>query len=488
MKNKLLFIICILFVSINTGCEKILDHQPDDRTELNSQEKVSELLANAYPKGSYITMAESMSDLAGDKGNNGKTFVNQFAWMFKDQLDPSDTDSPPFYWNACYNAIAAANYALEALSKLEETSATRADRGEALVARAYSHFMLVTFFAKSYDPQTASTDLGIPYVIDPQKVVEGSYSRGTVKSVYDNIEKDLLEGISLISDQKYTVPKYHFNTKAAYAFATRFYLFKQEYQKVIEFANKVYTTEAIGNNLRAWNTVYSGFGYYELEAIYTNSTEPANLLLQEAKTSWGRNYAGYTYALSESVLQKVFLSNSNPARKTFAQANKIFGGTELVYNLPKFREHFVKPSISANFGDAYNMIPLFTTEEVLFNRAEAHASLGNNAACIADLDVYLSKRLVSYSAVNDKFSEQKATAFFTGKTSSQALIESILNFKKIEYIHEGMRWFDILRHKIAFEHISADGKINISISADDNRKVLQIPENAIAIGLEANPR
>ena len=33
-----------------------------------------------------------------------------------------------------------------------------AHRGEALVARAYAHFMLVTFFAKAYDPATAASD------------------------------------------------------------------------------------------------------------------------------------------------------------------------------------------------------------------------------------------------------------------------------------------------------------------------------------------
>ncbi|XLL74012.1 RagB/SusD family nutrient uptake outer membrane protein, partial [Myroides odoratimimus] len=37
-------------------------------------------------------------------------------------------------------------------------------RAEALLARAYNHFMLVNLWAKHYNPATAESDLGIPYV------------------------------------------------------------------------------------------------------------------------------------------------------------------------------------------------------------------------------------------------------------------------------------------------------------------------------------
>jgi hypothetical protein len=489
MKTKHIYIysLCSLFF-MSTGCKKFLEHQPDDRTELNNDIKVNELLANAYPKANYITFAESMSDMAGDKGTFREEVPNFHAWIFRDQVDPQKEDTPPFYWNACYKAIAAANYALEAIDKAGSSGNYRAARGEALVARAYAHFMLVTFFSKTYDPATAATDLGIPYVTKAQKSVEGEYTRGTVESVYANIEKDLLEGLPLINDESYRIPKYHFTVRAANAFATRFYLFKKEYGKVVQHADKVFPTASIVNNLRNWNSLYNVLGYYELQAIYTNSTEPANLLLAETNSYWGRSYYAYTYALNNTILNIVAGAASNPARKSFAVANQIYGSTEAARNIPKFREHFVKPSISANFGDGYNMIPLLTTEEVLFNRAEANVMLGNNDLALADLDAFLSKRLVSYSPTNDKFTVAKAVAFFAGQTEQQALISSILRFKSIEYIHEGMRWFDILRHKIAYQHNSVDGKYRISISADDPRKVLQIPEDAQSIGLQPNPR
>jgi hypothetical protein len=486
-KNKIFIFIACTSLLFATSCKKFLEHQPDDRTELTTPVNVSELLANAYPHASYITMAESMSDNAEDKGTGGKDIPNYYAWSFRDQVDSESEDTPGFYWNACYKAIAAANYALEAIDKAGNTKEYSASRGEALVARAYSHFMLVNFFAKAYDPKTAANDLGIPYVTLPQKTVEGKYTRGTVESVYANIEKDLLEGLPLIKDNSYRIPKYHFTVRAANAFATRFYLFKKEYEKVVDHANNVYPTATIGDYLRKWNTVYNTLGYLEFQAIYTDSKEPANLLLQEAKTYWGSSYPVYNYALTINAYLNIYSATGNPARKVFPVANQAYGN-DLTVHAPKFREHIVKQTISANFGDEYNMIPLFTTEEVLFNRAEANAMLGKNADAIADIDVLLSKRIEGYSPTADKFTEAKATAFFKGSTASNALVSSVIAFKRIEYVHEGMRWFDLIRLKIPFTHNSIDGKTQISIGADDPRKVLQIPETAIANGLEPNPR
>jgi len=486
-RNKIFIYIAVSGLLLCAGCKKFLEHQPDDRTELNNPVKVAELLANAYPHGNYITMAESMSDNAGDKGTTGRDLPNSSAWNYIDQIDANSLDTPPFYWNSCYKAIAAANYALEAIDKAGNTAEYSASRGEALVARAYVHFMLVTFFSKAYDPATAASDPGIPYVTLPQKIVEGDYTRGTVASVYANIEKDLEEGIPLIKNNSYRVPKYHFTTQAAHAFATRFYLFKKEYQKVINHANLVFPGTTIAENLRPWNTTYNALGYYELQALYTNSTEAANLLLQEANSLWGRRYASYNYGLSSSVLP-IFNAANNPSKKALAMSNKIYGGNETVYNIPKFREHFVKETISANFGDTYNMVPLLTSEEVLFNRAEANAMLGNNAQAITDIDTYLSKRIVSYSATADKFTEAKATAFFPTLSVKDALVGTVLNFKRLEFMHEGLRWLDVVRLKIPITHTSANGQNTITLGADDPRRLVQIPQDAVAAGLAANPR
>ena len=51
--------------------------------------------------------------------------------------------------------------------------------------------------------------------------------RGTLAELYQKIEADMLKGIALVGT-KYAKPKFHFTKQAAYAFATRFYLYGTE--------------------------------------------------------------------------------------------------------------------------------------------------------------------------------------------------------------------------------------------------------------------
>lgn len=83
-----------------------------------------------------------------------------------------------------------------------------AQRGEALICRAYNHFVLATTFCKAYGTN-ADKDLGIPYIKEPETSVNPQYSRGTVAEVYQNIAADLEEGLPLIDDNIYSRVKYH---------------------------------------------------------------------------------------------------------------------------------------------------------------------------------------------------------------------------------------------------------------------------------------
>lgn len=467
-----------------SGCEKFLDHEPDQRADLNSVEKMSELLATAYPKGDYITMAESMSDNAGDKGGGTVEAINQNPYFFND-VQSKDEGSPDYYWEACYAAISAANHALDAIGKVPNPNEYKALKGEALLARAYAHFMLVTFFSKVYNPATAASDPGIPYVTEPETVVIKKYERKTVQYVYDMIEKDLTEGLPLINNSIYKSPKFHFNTTAARAFAVRFYLFKRDYAKVLEQANLAFPGSSISANLRPWATSYASMTYYVLQAQYTRSTENANLLLVETPSVWGRNYASYRYGLTNTI-QSATLSSNNPAGATLAY--RVYGGTDLVLNIPKFYEHFVRANANAQIGDPYNMVPLLTTEEVLFNKAEAYVELGRYQEAVSLINTFLSTRVEDYDPGLDALTIAKAMAFYQTSDTKDALIKSILHFKRAEFMHEGMRWFDMLRHGIPVVHQSFDKSTSIVIGPEDPRRVVQIPQEAATSGIELNPR
>ncbi|HEU4553003.1 MAG TPA: RagB/SusD family nutrient uptake outer membrane protein [Chitinophaga sp.] len=466
-----------------TSCRKYLEQVPDStRTDLSTPEKVSRLLGTAYPKSSYITFCEAMSDNVADKGVGQVERVNEDPFLFNDVRNDKE-DSPEAYWDACYKAIAAANLALEACDKAGNTEAYRRQRGEALVARAYAHFMLVTFFSKFYDAATAASDPGIPYVTVPETVVFKQYERKTVAYVYEMIEKDLLEGLPLISDDGYAVPRYHFNRAAAYAFATRFYLFKKDYEKVVSYASQVFPNNDLASNMRPWNTTYASMSPEQLWNQYTLATENANLLLVETASLYGRYGARYRYGLDYAHEINILTYNVTGGRWVYPVY--YYGNQD--YFVPKLSEYFVKASVNAEIGDPYVMTPLFTTEEVLFNRAEANAYLGNTNAVLQDLNLFASKRIVQYNASAYAITTAKIREYYGISDVKAGLIQTILDFKRAEFIQEGMRWFDIQRYKMQVTHYTADGK-TLVLTPDDKRRVLQIPQAATTSGIELNPR
>ena len=125
-----------------------------------------------------------------------------------------------------------------------------------------------------------------------ETTVSPRYERGTLEEVYRKVERDLLEGIDLISDDSYSVPKYHFTRKAAYAFAARFYLYymKPDFSncdRVIDFATRVLGTNP-ADLLRNWEALgnLSVNGNVQADAYIASSNE-ANLLISSTVSNWG---------------------------------------------------------------------------------------------------------------------------------------------------------------------------------------------------------
>jgi hypothetical protein len=305
------------------------------------------------------------------------------------------------------------------------------------------------------------------------------------------IEKDLLAGIPLIQDKVYNVPKYHFNRSAAYAFATRFYLFKKDYNKVIQYANLAVPGNNFATNLRGWNTSYRNItDVTELFKIYAKATENANLLLVETQSLWSRYYYTSRYGVDANKQNQIVPRPDPLTGGNFAFALYSLGDNKLI---PKINEYFVKVSVNAEIGFPYVMVPLLTVEEVLFNRAEALVYTNDVNGAIADLNTYASARINNYSATTNNLTSARINAAFGTSNSAEGAIRAILYYKRAEFLHEGMRWFDILRYKLPVSHTTSPlpgGGVTVvaTLQADDLRKVLQIPASTSLAGIAPNPR
>ena len=508
--------IVVLVTLLFTSCESFLDTLPDNRTQIDTEKKISQLLVSAYPGANYSVLAELSSDNFIDNNVFPPKQLAPFERMHDEIFSWSEVtsstqeDSPSYVWEKCYAAISAANHALKAIEELKLKNPDAdidSQKGEALLCRAYGHFILVNIFSQAYRDEIASkSDIGVPYVTEPETTVKGDYIRESVQSVYARIEKDLEDGFTLLTDRHYAIPKYHFNKKAAAAFAARFYLYKRDYQKVVDYADMVLTANPAAF-MRDWTLDYGdnadAFGYN-----YISVDNPSNLLLLPTYSVFDRIF-GARYGLSGDALKGTYYNDNGINGPTWSVGlpgilKNLFYRVNSEYGafISKAYEMFEYTDKVAGIGYAHVVRAEFTVEETLLCRAEALIYLNRFNDAVADLQVWNSSHLAPnvltetiirnfYVPSNSLFvktlNNDKMSSSFVVTAAQRPLIHCVLHFRRIETMFDGYRWFDIKRYGIEIEHNIA-GKGVDKLVHNDPRRAIQLPQEVISAGLEPNPR
>jgi hypothetical protein len=490
--NKISFsILAIALLFSMPSCKKYLEQTPDNRAEINTVEKLSQLVSTAYASRDYLTFTEISSDNAEDRGEGFGSLLDvvELPYNWQDVIGDG-TNSSTAYWNACYEAIAAANQALESIENNNLGPAALPYKGEALVCRAYAHFMLATLFATPYKIGGANDAPGIPYVDKPETKVIQPYSRGTVASTYERIRKDLEEGLPLLQASAYKVPKYHFTPAAAHAFASRFYLFTGEWQKVVDHATLTVPGNDFVNNMRQISTALRTLTYIDFNINFMGSGQKYNLLLFGTYSTYARFGSGDTNPRHGygSKMATMFSTGKNVTGKALANNSLYFAIPN--YTSYKFRENFYYTT--PDIGFPYLTFAGFTVDEALMNRAEAYAELGMSSLALKDINDFYSVRIVGYNPSNDAVTAAKIASYYPAITDpKQGLIRTVLDAKKAEFLQEGLRWFDVIRRDITVVHnnIDLNGKETFAeLKPGDPHRIFQLPVEVKTSGVEQNPR
>ena len=74
---------------------------------------------------------------------------------------------------------------------------------------------------------------------------------------------------------------------------------------------------------------------------------------------------------------------------------------------------------------------------------------------------------------------------FVVSDEQEPIVQCILHFRRIESIFEGLRWFDIKRYGIEITHMIGSSTVDV-LKWNDARRAIQIPQDVIAAGMEAN--
>ena len=518
-------------VAILASCADQLDTLPDNRTTLDTPKKIAGLLVTAYPDRTPTLFNEWMSDntdYMGAQNSQGNRGGDQY--FFWQEQTEGGNDSPEQVWMLYYEGVYKAN---EALAAIEDQGGPKNDilrnsKGEALLIRAYDHFILANEFCRPYNGKTSTKDAGLYYatgIADFSAAAEQS-NRGTVADVYAKIAADIEAGIPLLNDT-YEVPKYHFNKQAAYAFATRFYLYYEKWEKAKEYADKL-----LGSNPAASLRDYRALQAMPLskseQAVkiaeaYCSASADCNLLVQTSVSNAGMALAPWLiskrYTLTNYLAEtELFLSNniwgtsSNLIWKPFT-VNQGESNFALLMKLPR---EFEVINTTTGTGFLHTLNVDFTMDEALLNRAEAEIMLGQNDAACADMTIWMKNffntnvtltptsvqtyfKTVPYAYADaakmvPSFKKHISPRFTIDAEGSvqESLLQCLLNFRRIETVHQGMRWMDIRRYNIEIPRrlIGANGRPSQNLDwleKDDPRQVVQIPQSIREAGVAGNP-
>lgn len=518
MKKYLYIILAGIFALVS--CNKFLDELPDDRADLNTIDKIQSFLVSAYPTHLPNLILEYSADNVTCNGRQyAATAVQESLYRWENVEEVGTNDDPRSIYNAMYTSIATANQTLDALSEMSSNAQTNALKAEALLCRAFGMYNLANVFCMAWNPDKADEYPGMPY---PKTAGVSVEERGTLRELYENINKDIEEALPLLNDTYLAVPKYHFNAKAAYAFAARFNLYYLNDVKAIEYASKV-----LGDNpapvLRQVVAYENCAGSRDINNAYMR--DDANLMMCTAYSMMGRAFGGTNSMLryahnQEMITYETFWARmpwgSGSSNNCLIESRMQYGNSQIVI-YPKMLEQFEVTDKVNQTGYPHIVDPIFTTDETLIVRAEAYARNKQYDKALADINAWISVHCAASagSATRPVLTEESVNDFINRLSDVPSVISTakergikkplhpqgftveegtmtnmlhlILHIRRLETYWQGLRFIDIKRYGIEFSH-ALPTEDPIVFKAGDLRGAIQLPDEVIATGLEPNPR
>ncbi|SMD14258.1 RagB/SusD family nutrient uptake outer membrane protein [Pedobacter nyackensis] len=245
---SLLFAFALLSIS---SCKKFLDTTPADflspKTYYVNEQQLGMALTGVYDVlgNAYSTLVHYRLGFEGDEGYFARTSPISGPQVYDFTSGHADINS---FWSNLYTGIGRANVILANVDNNKEISASvRAQiAGEAKFLRAYYYFLLVQNFG------------GVPIVLTPlSSVKDTEIARSSVKEVYDQIVKDMIEAEPVVPSIKSLNYGGRVNKSAVRGMLARVYLYMagfplkdvSKYAEARDWAKKVIDDTDAGHDL-----------------------------------------------------------------------------------------------------------------------------------------------------------------------------------------------------------------------------------------------
>lgn len=379
-KTAYLILYLFTFTVTITSCEDFLDITPDGQIKrdplLSTAEGIEDAMYGVYSQMRsttlygqelYFSALEVMAHNLYCDGNTTVTALNNF-----DYLNTSVKSLFEGVWTEMYKNISNVNSILDAplVSNATEYPYT-IYRGEALGLRAFMHFDLVRIFAPQYTLD--STAEGIPYAT---RFSLDTPEFESIEKNFEHILSDLHEAETLLANEEeyegmgnfMLDRQIHFNKYAVWGTLARVYLTKGDKQKAKEYALKAiggkYTlkekTEVendvagiLSNKECLFGIYHPGFYEQVYAKLHLTTTRYSLNLRNDYMSIYEKDNAGLDYRVD-------------------AYFTPVTQGSEKVYRLKKFTEHYELNNMAANRpGNLILGINMIRVPEMYYIIAEA---------------------------------------------------------------------------------------------------------------------
>ncbi len=256
------------------------------------------LLKGDADGGGFFNNLYRVGEYAGDNVDISGTTSDQFFYYYNYRSIKTNSRTNTI-WNTGYKAIVGCN---RVIAKTSEGKDADTDQllGENYFLRAYVYFSLVNVFGRPYNQGTSN--LGVP--LKTSDDVNDLPPRATVGAIYDQVVSDLKKAEQLMTLDKKNI---YGSKEAAQALLSRVYLYMENNDKAIEYADKVinsgkyamlsktelpsYPTRAPENNTE---TIFAF--KYNKDGDYNDGWNTiGSMYVNIQSVGWGEMYPSSTY-------------------------------------------------------------------------------------------------------------------------------------------------------------------------------------------------
>ena len=435
-------------MSFSSCASDYLDTTPTD--------KVSDIVANQSVSNLYMALngihREMVSQESGRQAMGGEpgfmmmrdcegddmTWLTN-TWMkaswlgWQANMNETSSDNRNI-WRIHYQWILNANKILEGLETVPvatgEEQLYNQVKGEALCVRAFAHFDLVQLYAGRYKQGGGNSQLGIPYR-ETSEVTE--MARHTVEEVYAKINADLDQATSLLAGIE-AEDVNHYTEKVAWGLKARVALAMHDYANAANYAEKaIQLAEADGHELMEGDQLYCGFA-----DIATDTKEGMYVALtpDDQTVYFYSFYAYMSWNFSSTAIRQGVKAINADTYDTMSETDlrrawwDPTGKMDVPTSAFKKTEYQNRKFTARAVSNAVGNVAFMRLAEMYLIAAEAYARAGQEAQA---QDIF------------SKFQVTRDPEYVAQGNTGDALIEEIMNSRRVELWGEGFRFTDLKR-------------------------------------------